>query len=115
MRADVFKWFARGVALAFGAGLAVGVVYVMLAASGVVVLVFIALLLASGLEPLVDRVRTRTPLARGATLLFVYAGIFFIIAALVLLIVPSAINQFNELSTEVAPLLANAREWATTL
>jgi predicted PurR-regulated permease PerM len=115
VRAEIFRWFARGSALAFGAALSVAVIYVLLAASGVVVLVFIALLLASGVEPLVDRVRTRTPLARGATLLFVYAGIFVIIATLVLLIVPSAINQFNDLGTRIQPLLADARAWAATL
>ena len=115
MRADVPRWFVRGTALAFGVALAAGIIYVLLAASGVVVLVFVALLLASGLEPLVDRVRTRTPLARGATLLFVYAGIFVIIAALVLLILPSAINQFNELGPRLQPLLDDAREWAATL
>lgn len=115
MRSDIFRWFVRGAALALGAALAVAIIYVLLAASGVVVLVFIALLLASGLEPLVDRVRTRTPLARGATLLFVYAAIFFIIATLVLLIVPSAISQFNDLGPQVQPLLDNARDWAATL
>jgi len=115
VRTDVFRWFARGAALAFGAALVVAIIYVALAASSVIVLVFIALLLASGLEPLVDRVRTRTPLARGATLLFLYAGIFIILASLLLLIVPSAINQFNDLGTRVQPLLADARAWAATL
>ncbi len=115
LRTDVFRWFARGAALAFGAALALAMIYVLLAASGVVVLVFIALLLASGLGPLVDRVRTRTPLARGATLLFVYAGIFILLATVVLLVVPSAINQLSDLGAQAQPLMDEARAWAATL
>ena len=54
----------------------------------VVVLVFFALLLASALEPLIDRVRSRSPLGRGATLLLVYLGFFWPWPRLLLLVVP---------------------------
>ena len=66
MRGDAFHWFVRGAALALGAALTVGVLYILLLGLQIVVLVFIALLLASALEPLIDRIRTRTPLQRGA-------------------------------------------------
>lgn len=115
MRADVFRWFARGAALAFGAALALAIVYGLVLGARVVVLVFIALLLASGLEPLIDRVRSRTSLGRGATLLSVYVTFFASVAVVVLLVVPGAINQFNDLGPKLTPLLDNAREWARTI
>jgi predicted PurR-regulated permease PerM len=73
------------------------------------------LLLASALEPLIDRIRNRTPLARGATLLLIYLLFFIGLAALILFIVPSAINQFSDFGTKAAPLLQNARDWAATI
>ena len=115
MRTEAFRWFVRGVGLAFGVALAVAVVYVLLTSAGVLVLVFVALLLAAGLEPLIDRIRLRTPLGRGATLLLVYALFFAGVVALLLLVVPSAITQFNDLGPRLTPLLGDAREWARTV
>lgn len=115
MRAEAFRWFVRGAGLALGAALAVAVVYMMLIGARVLVLVFIALLLASGLEPLIDRIRAYTRLGRGAALLLVYAVFFVLMISLVLLVVPGAINQFNDLGTRLSPLLSDAREWARTI
>ena len=115
MRGDAFQWFVRGAALALGAALAVGILYILLLGLPIVLLVFVALLLASALEPLIDRIRTRTPLQRGASLLVVYVAFFAGLAALVLLIVPSAINQFSDVGAKIGPLLDNARNWAATL
>lgn len=115
MRTEAYRWFVRGVGLAIGAALAIGLVYVLLRSAGVVVLVFVALLLAAGLEPLIDRVRSRTPLGRGATLLLVYALFFAGVIFLLLLVVPSAITQFNDLGPRLTPLLDDARDWARTV
>lgn len=115
MRSEAWHWFNRGMGLAFGAALAVGVIYALLISARVAVLVFLALLLAAGLEPLIDRVRTRTPLARGATLLLVYAVFFAGVVVLLVLVVPSAISQFNDLGPRLTPLLDGAREWARTI
>jgi hypothetical protein len=51
VRADSYRWFVRGAALALGAALSIGVIYVALQGMPVLVLVFVALLLASALEP----------------------------------------------------------------
>jgi predicted PurR-regulated permease PerM len=115
MRADAFRWFTRGTALTLGAALGVAMIYILLQGMPVVILLFIALLLASALEPLVDSIRTRTPLRRGATLLLVYLAFFLGLAALVLLVVPGAINQFSDIGARATPLLANAHVWAETL
>ena len=115
MRSEAWHWFVRGSALAFGAALAIGIVLALIVGVRVVVLVFFAILLASGLEPLIDRVRSRSPLGRGATLLAVYVGFFCMIAAVLLLVVPGAINQVGELGTKVTPMLNEARAWAQTV
>lgn len=115
MRGEAFRWFVRGVGLAFGVALSVAVLYGLMVGARVVVLVFIAVLLASGLEPLIERVRQHSSLGRGATLLLVYAGFFVLVAVVLLLVVPSAVTQLGELSTKLTPLLNNAREWARTI
>lgn len=112
MRAEAFLWFVRGVGLAFGVALAVALLYGAVLSARVLVLVFIALLLASGVEPLIERIRTRTPLGRGATLLLVYAGIFVVVGIIALLVIPSAVTQFSDLGARITPLLGSAREWA---
>lgn len=115
MRSEALTWFTRGAALALGAALTIAVIYILLLGMPVLILVFLALLLASALEPLIDGIRTRTPLARGATLLLVYLAFFVSLAALVLLVVPGAINQFSDLGARAAPLLSNAHDWAASL
>jgi predicted PurR-regulated permease PerM len=115
LRSEAWHWFIRGAGLAFGAALAVGIIYVLLVGAPVVVLVFVALLLASGLEPLIDKIRNNSPIGRGATLLLVYATFFAVVAAMLLLVVPSAIGQFGELGTKLRPILDDAREWARTV
>lgn len=115
LRADAMRWFVRGAALALGAALVVGALYLLIMGMPVVVLVFVALLLASALGPLVDNIRSRTPLQRGATLLLVYFGFFTTMAIIVLLVVPGAINQFSDFGTRAQPLLDSARNWTTSL
>ncbi len=115
MRAEAFVWFVRGVGLAFGVALTVALVYGLLQSARVLVLVFLALLLASGLEPLIDRVRARSSLGRGATLLLVYAGFFGVVIATAFLVIPSAITQFSELGSRITPLLNDARAWAQSV
>lgn len=115
MRAEAYRWFVIGAALAFGVALAAVVLYAVLLAAKVMVLIFIAVLLASGIEPLVRGVRTRSRLGRGATLLAVYASFFAAVAGVALLVIPSAVTQFGEFGARITPLLDSAREWAHTL
>jgi predicted PurR-regulated permease PerM len=112
LRSEAYQWFVRGVGFALGVALVAIVLGGFALASRVVVLVFIALLLASGLQPVVDSARARTRLGRGATVLVVYAVFFVMVVLFALLILPGALNQFNDLGAQLAPLLADARAWA---
>ena len=96
-RGEAFQWFFRGVGFATGAlavyALAVG----LLAATRVLLLVLIALLLASALEPVIGWLRNRLQLPRGAALLVTYATFFVSLLAIGLLLVPALIDEAGTL------------------
>ena len=115
MRTQAFQWFVRGAALALGAALVVTVLFGLSQAIQVLVIVFLALLLGSALEPIVDWLRARTPLARGATILLVYVVFLISVVVFALLVIPGALNQFADVGNRLLPLLANARAWAETI
>jgi predicted PurR-regulated permease PerM len=112
LRSEAFQWFVRGVGFALGVAVVAIILGGFALAGRVVVLIFIALLLASGLQPVVDWTRARSRLGRGATVLIVYAAFFVAVAVLALLVLPGALSQFNDLGARLAPLLDNARAWA---
>lgn len=115
MRAEAFRWFVRGAGFAFGAAIALTAVYTVVLGARVVVLLFIALLLASGLQPIVTQVRSHSGLRRGVTLLLVYAGLLGLVAGVALLVVPAAVGQLNQLSERLTPLLDQTRTWTRSL
>ena len=80
-----------------------------------VILVFIALLLASALEPLVDSIRTRTPLRRGATLLLVYLAFFLASRCSCCSSFPAAINQFSDIGAKRDAVARQRATWAETV
>jgi predicted PurR-regulated permease PerM len=108
-------WTVRGIGLAFGVLFVVAAAQLTSAAAGVLVLVFISVLLASALEPIIDRVRARLPLGRGATILVVYATFFLIVIALAFVVVPAAINQAERIIEALPPVLDRTRSWAADL
>jgi putative heme transporter len=112
VRSQAFVWFVRGIGLALGAGAALLLLGGLVLAWRALLLVFIALLLASGLQPVVDWARSRSRLGRGGTVLVVYAVFFVLIIGLALLVVPAAVSQFNSLGVRLTPLLNDARSWA---
>ncbi|HEU4674018.1 MAG TPA: AI-2E family transporter [Candidatus Limnocylindrales bacterium] len=109
MRSEVLRWSARGVGLAVGVALVVGTLAVAGAAARVLFLVFIAVLLASGLEPLIGWLRTKLRLPRGATILVVYLAFLVAVVALALVVVPAALAQADEVLRGLPPLLENLR------
>ncbi len=114
-RSEAGTWFSRGIGFVGGGLLAYGLVNGFLAASSVVLLFFVALLLASALEPLVARLRDRLPVGRGAALLLVYAGFFVIVLVMALLVVPGALDQVGELAASLPAAFQRAKEFANAL
>jgi predicted PurR-regulated permease PerM len=112
LRSRAVQWFIRGIGFALGAALVVVVLAGIALAGRAVLIIFIALLTASGLQPVVDWARARSRLGRGGTVLIVYLAFFVGVIVLALLVVPGAVNQFNDLGVRLAPVLADARTWA---
>ena len=115
MRAQLFGWAVRGVGLAIGVAIVYALAMIGLAAAPVLLLVFVAILLASALEPFVGWIRSHVGLGRGPTILLVYASFLLIVVAMALIVVPAAIGQFNEILAGLPPLVERARNWARTL
>ena len=76
MRSEIPLWMTRGIGLALGVILVYALLLVGIAAARVFLLVFIAILLASALEPIVGWLRQRLPVVgRAGTILVVYAHV----------------------------------------
>ena len=115
LRADVAPWTIRGIGLALGAVIVVGATTLVLAAGSVLLLLFLAILFASALEPIVGSMRSRIRIGRGLTILLVYAVFFASVLAFTFIVVPGAIAQAERITTSLPPLLADARIWAADL
>lgn len=108
-------WIGRGAALAMGVALVVGVLAFAWAARPVLVLTFVAVILAAGLQPIIAWLRGHLPIGRGAAILLVY-GIFLLsVIGIVVVILPSAIAQFQTTLGSLPPLFESARQWAADL
>lgn len=109
-RSEVGRWFGRGLGLSAGALVVIAIAAGFLVAWRVLLLVFLAVLVGSALEPVVGRLRARLP--RGLSILVVYV-LFFAFAAVVgLVVIPSSLNQANELATAMPGLFDRAEAWA---
>jgi predicted PurR-regulated permease PerM len=115
MRRDLLVWATRGLGLALGVTIVGAILFVGLRASNVLLLVFLAILLASGLEPFIGWIRARVPLGRGPTILVVYAMFVVLVGVLVFLLVPAALRQADDFSRSIPAFLQHVREWAATI
>jgi predicted PurR-regulated permease PerM len=115
MRSEGFLWFVRGIGLTIGVGLVLTIGTGLVAAAKVLLLVFVSILLASGLEPMVGWLRARLHLGRGLTILIVYAAFLVSVIAVAFLVIPGAVNQFADLGPRIDKLLVGARDFAATL
>lgn len=109
---DVTRWIQRGMALTAGALVILALVWVALQAASILVLVFLAVLLGAGLEPVVGWLRGHLHLGRTAGILMAYAGFLASVVVIAFLVVPTALNQLTLLAREMPALLDQARSWA---
>jgi predicted PurR-regulated permease PerM len=107
MRSDLTPWLVRGIGLAIGVAVVIGVIALGIAAFDVLLLIFVSILLASALEPIVGWLRDRLPLGRAGTILVVYATFF--------VVVPAALNQGARIVASLPPFFEEVRAWAATL
>jgi predicted PurR-regulated permease PerM len=115
MRSDLSPWTVRGMGLALGVLTVYGLVQLGIAAGSVLILVFVAVLLASALEPMVGWLRDHLPIGRAWTILVVYLGFFALVLGLVLVVVPAAIGEAERILADLPPFFAEARTWSSGL
>jgi predicted PurR-regulated permease PerM len=115
VRSDLLPWTVRGMGLALGVAIVIGLIQLGIAAGGVLMLLFVAILLASALEPIVGLIRDRLPLGRGATILVVYVAFFVAVVGLAVVIVPAAIAQGQKIVASLPTFLDTVRSWSSTL
>ncbi|HEY4190857.1 MAG TPA: AI-2E family transporter [Candidatus Limnocylindrales bacterium] len=101
--------------MGIGIMIVAGALALLLAAAQVAALVFVAILLASGLAPLVDDVRSRTPFGRTTTVGLLFALFGGLVIVLGVLVIPAALGQLDQLGQSVPGLLASARTTAQGL
>lgn len=116
MRHLLVGWTARGAGLALGAGGVFVIASLLASALNVIALMFIAVLLATALEPFIGWVRSRAPIVpRSAAILGVYLAFFALVAAFCVFVVPVAVGQANQAIGRIPKLLDDAQTWSNTL
>lgn len=116
MRSELRPWVIRGMGLAIGVALVVGLIGLGVAASSVLLLLFVSVLLASALEPAVGWLRERLPLVgRAGTILVVYVSFFVIVLGFAFVVVPAAVNQGQAIIASLPPFFEQVRAWAADL
>ena len=115
LRSDLTPWTLRGMGLALGATIVIGLIALASAAGSVLVLFFLAVLLASALEPIIGLLRDRLHLGRGATILVVYVVFFLVVVGLAFVVVPAVIGQAGEILGGLPAFFQHSRDWAATL
>jgi predicted PurR-regulated permease PerM len=116
VRSEIPLWTLRGIGLALGVVLIYALLQLSIAASRVFLLVFIAVLLASALEPILGKLRQRLPVVgRAGTILVVYLTFFVTVVGLAFVVVPAAVGQAERILADLPPFFAEVRAWADTV
>lgn len=105
----------RGAGFAVGIGIVVAIAFVGLRAISVLLLVFVAIILASGLQPLIAWLRGHLSIGRGLSILVVYGAFLAIVVGMALVVLPAAIAQLERTMSSLPPFFERAREWAATI
>jgi predicted PurR-regulated permease PerM len=115
MRSDITTWAIRGMGLAAGALIVLGLIQLGIAAANVLLLLFLSVLLASALEPMIGGLRQRLPMGRVGTILVVYLAFFIVAIGMAFVVVPAAVNQWQRILAELPAFFDQVRLWAEDL
>jgi predicted PurR-regulated permease PerM len=116
MRSEIPLWTLRGIGLALGVVVVYALVQIGTASARVLLLVFVAVLLASALEPMLGWLRARLPIVgRAGTIIVVYLAFFVTVIGLAFVVVPAAVGQAQQILDDLPPFFAEARAWAENI
>lgn len=105
----------RGAGMAIGVVLVVAVVGLTIAASHVLILVLVAVILASGLQPFIAWIRGHLAIGRGPTILLVYGVFLAVVLGIAFFVLPAAIEQLGRTMASLPPFFERAHVWASTI
>jgi predicted PurR-regulated permease PerM len=114
-RPTLARWFIRGAGFAIGVALVVGLLVLASAAARALLLVFVAVILAAGLEPFIGWIRGHVRLGRGLTILLVYGAFLLAVVGLSLVALPAAIAQLQSTVDLLPPFFDRIRAWAADI
>src|SRR5829696_8661993 len=112
VRGLLVGWAARGAGLAIGAGLVILLAGLAASAIQVLIVAFVAILLAAALEPFIGWVRAHTPIPRGPTILLVYLAFFGLVVGFAVFVLPAAFTQAEQVVRELPAFLDEVEAWA---
>lgn len=112
---DSARWIVRGAGFALGALLVAGIVALAWSALSVLILVFVALLIATAVEPWTERLRDHLPTGRATTVMLAYAAFFAALIALGVIFVPVITDEAARVLARLPDALAEAEAWAEQL
>ena len=116
MRSEIPLWTLRGIGFALGVIVVYALVQIGTASARVILLVFVAVLLASALEPMLGWLRARLPVVgRAGTIIVVYLAFFVTVVGLAFVVVPAAVSQAQQILDDLPPFFAEARAWAENI
>ena len=115
MRTETASWAARGAGLAIGVGFVLVLAFMASMAREVLLLVFIAVLLGAALEPLVATIRSRTGIGRGLSILIVYAVFLAAVVVTAVFLVPAAVVQLGAALSRLPGFLEQLKASASEL
>ena len=115
MRSETASWAARGAGLAIGVGFVLLLAFMASLARDVLLLVFVAVLLGAALEPVVAFIRSKTGIGRGLSILIVYAVFLAGVVGTAVFIVPAAVSQLGRALSHVPAFLEQVRTWSAQL
>lgn len=115
MRAETLSWAIRGAGLAVGVGFVLVLAGLAIAAREIILLVFLAVLFGAALEPVVAVIRSRTGIGRGLSILIVYAAFLVVVVSTAVFFVPAALVQLGGAIERLPAFLDRIREWSSTL
>ena len=101
--------------MALGVALVLGVLWFAWAAGIVLILVFVAVILGAGLQPIVSWLRGKIHIGRGAAILLVYGLFLVTVVGLAFVVFPVAIQQLGNVIAAGPRFFDDARAWAATL
>lgn len=115
MDSGLVPWARRGIGFGIGIVVVTTVVVAAAASAKILAMVFIAILFASALDPIVDVVRSRAPFGRTAATGLLFLVVTALFVGLCVILAATAAAQLGDIAARIPSLIASARATVAAL